>query len=118
MEEIDRKIARKKEMAARAIERNTIDAFVLAFIENVEEINRLSTNVTVWGALYPSAENSLWGQLQSIDSDCKIEVSWRDRESEAPQVNGVLIKWSWDHQQKSGVEPELFVDIMTLIFKD
>jgi hypothetical protein len=118
LQEIDAKIARKKEMAARAIERNTIEAFVLAFINNVEEINNMGLDATTWGTLYPAAQNSLLGQLQSLDPRCEIEVSWRDKDSEAPQVNGVLIKWSSLHQVKHGVEPELFIDIMTILFKD
>ena len=119
MNEIERRIARKKEVVRKAIAKSSIEAFVSAFIDNITEINEIAgSDAGTWGALYPAAQQALIVQLQNIDKFCSIDVSWVHKDGEAPQVNGVLIKWSKNYQIINSVEPELFVDSLSLIFKD
>ena len=117
LEEIDRKIKRKKKMASRAIERNTIEAFVIAFMEEVTDINNISTTTETWAVLYPAAQKSLVSKLQTFDPKCSIEISWNRENEKALQVNGVLVRWSPQYQLKNNCEPELFIDIISLLFK-
>lgn len=117
--EIDRKIQRKKDAAARAIERNTINAFVQVYMDNVEEIRGMSfDDMSAWWTLEWAASDALLGQIQSFDNNASVQIIWQDKETPNPKVNGVLIKWSQEHQKKWGVEPELFVDILSMLFSD
>ncbi len=121
-QEIEDKIARKKKMADKAVERNTIDSFVRSFIDDIDEANLMARSLNdstggLWSNLAFRAEEALRTKIRSIDSKCEVEVSWRHQEDSDPQVNGVLIKWSGYHQMLNKVEPELFVDIMSILLR-
>jgi hypothetical protein len=114
-DEINRRILRKKEMALRAIERNKIESFVLEYINNIEDIKQKPLGSDHVWLFCQEAEVALRRQVQSFDHGANVEVSWTQEEN--PQVNGVLIKWSNTYQQKHCIEPELFIDITSLLFK-
>lgn len=117
LEEIDQRIAKRKEAKARAITRNTIDAFVLTFIKNIEDLNTVAASQRDWEFNANLALNNLMMQMQSYDRGVKLDVSWyTQEESRLPEVNGVLIKWSPAYQKENNCEPELFVDVTTLLF--
>lgn len=115
MEEIDRRVARKKELQADIINRNIIEGFVLAFISNVDELQLMCNDAFDFQRMAYPAQATLLEQLRSYDHNCEIEISWHEAEGEHPQVNGVLIKWSPKYQKAMNCEPELFVDVTSLL---
>ena len=118
LEEIDQRVARKQEMKDRALERNTIDSWVIQFIKNVEDMNAVSADPSEVFPFYISAFATLLMQLRTIDNKCEANILWMDSSSHTmSEVNGVLIKWSKAYQEKTGIEPELFVDITSLLFR-
>lgn len=116
IEEIDRRIQKKKEARERALEKSTLEAFVLAFIKNVEEINTIATNEVEWQMHVDNAVQSLKGQICSFDNSAKLEVSWFEEEGKPPVVDGVTIKWSRFYQKLNNCDPELFLDVTELLF--
>lgn len=117
LEEIDRKIARKKEIRAKAIQNGTYESFIMDFIKDMEDLSVGKVTGDTWLVMMQISLNKLEDQMQKIDFACKIEVSWNTIEGQDPQVNGVLIKWSQHYQDKNNVDPELFVDVPSLLFK-
>ena len=114
--EIDRKVIKHREARERAITRNTIDAFVLAFIKNAEEINTMVGSDGEWTANIRRAEDTLLEQIRSFDSYATCTTSWVRSTEHLPAVNGVLIKWSPTYQKTMNCDPELFVDVTSLLF--
>ena len=117
LQEIEEKIKRKMELREKIAQRNQLDTFVLSFISNVEEISESIHDRDAWNDMVDLALSSLDTSVKSIDNHANISISWQEVESMHPQVNGVLVKWSKSHQTKNSCEPELFVDITSLLFK-
>lgn len=118
LNEIADKIKRKMELRAKIAQRNLLDSFVLSFIENVEEISESINDRDAWMDMVELAMQALDSSIKSLDSKSTMTVSWQQIENMHPQVNGVLVRWSSRHQAKHGCEPELFVDMTSLLFKD
>jgi len=116
LKEIEDRIAKRKEAKARAINRNTVEAFVLAFISNVEEINTMVSSPEEWEINVENAMNNLQSQVMSFDNDVRVYVSWHQENDSLPVVNGVTIKWSKAYQAKENCDPELFLDVTELLF--
>lgn len=116
LDEIDRRIARKREMKDRAAQRNTVEAFVVSFIKNIEDINMVATDPLLWQVMANVAVNALHDQLKTIDSRCDVNVTWCTAEGQKPAVNGVTIRWSRFHVLRHDVEPELFIDAAEMLF--
>lgn len=114
--EIDRKVIKHREAKERAITRNTIDAFVLSFIKNVEELNYMPKDDRDWGVMVHFAQDALTDQIRSFDSHATCTISWVDQDEHLPIVNGVLISWSPAYQKAMNCDPELFVDVTSLLF--
>ena|ERR1035437_55491 len=117
LQEIETNIKRKMELREKIAQRNQLDTFVLSFISNVEEISESIHDRDAWNDMVTLALSSLDTSIKSIDNHANISISWQEVESMHPQVNGVLVKWSQRHQIKNSCEPELFVDITSLLFK-
>lgn len=116
LEEIDRKVARRKAAKERALYNNTINAFVQSFMNNIDDINTVASNEVEWQFAAETALNSLTQQIRSYDSRARVDVSWFGQEGEKPRVNGVTIKWSPEYQRIQSCDPELFIDVTTLMF--
>lgn len=114
-QEINDRIAKRKEARARAINNNTIEAFVLGFIKNIEDINTYTTNEVEWQVGAMNALNNLKAQMMSFDKRVNIEISWYTEEGKPPVVNGVIIKWSRPYQIENNCDPELFLDVTMLL---
>lgn len=117
LEEIDRKIARKKEIRAGAVDRNTYQSYVLEFIKDMEDLSIGKVSGDTWLVMMQLSLEKLEKQMQTVDFACKLDVSWHTIEGKDPQVNGVLIKWSSHYQAKHNIDPELMVDIASLLLK-
>lgn len=117
LEEIDRKIARKKQIRAHTVENNTHEAYIMAFIRDMEDLRVGKIEGDTWFAMMTLSLQKLEEQMRTLDFGCNIEISWYTNEGKDPQVNGVLIKWSPYYQAKNNLEPELFIDIVNLLFR-
>lgn len=114
--EIEERIKKKNEARERALNKSTLEAFVLAFIKNIEEISMMTTNKIEWQMHAENAIHSLRGQIHSFDNYAKLEVSWLEEEDRPPTVNGVTIKWSRQYQKLHNCDSELFLDVTELLF--
>jgi hypothetical protein len=117
LEEIDRKIAKKKAIRAQSQEKNTYEAYILEFIKDMEDLSLGKIEGDTWLVMMQISLARLEEQMKKVDWGCKIEISWHTIEGKDPQVNGVLIKWSPYYQMKNSVYPELFVDVASLLLK-
>jgi hypothetical protein len=117
LQEIDEKVKRRKELRAQIVNKNILDAFVLNFIENVEDANIIAADEFEWKYLANAAREALEQRIKSWDAYSTIEISWYETDEKRPQVNGVLIKWSAAYCQQQACEPELFIDATSLLLK-
>lgn len=117
LQEIDSKIKRNKEIRERKASGTVIDDYVVDFIKQIEDLNTMPFGQDAWQTMATLAVNSLENQVKRIDPYSHLEVMWHTPEDEMPQVNGVLVKWSTHHQTLNKCEPELFVDVTSLLFK-
>lgn len=115
LKEIEDKIKRKMELREQIAKRNQLDTFVLNFISNVEEISESINDQDMWMDMVELAIKSLDESIKSLDARSTTAISWA--EGNRPQVNGVLVRWSAQYQEKNNCEPELFVDMTSLLFK-
>jgi len=116
-EEIDKKIKRKRELRAQNVNKSIIDAFVLAFIANVEDVNTMVSDERSWLSLTSKAIEALEGQIRSFDWNMRLQVNWLQQEDKLPLVNGVTITWSKEYQAKNNCDEQLFVDATSLLFQ-
>ena len=113
LQKIKEKIRRKEDAKVRAAERNTVNGFVLEFIKKIESVESLSEKQSDQALFVFYATTCLVNQLKTIDSQVKVDILWQEQ----MQVSGVLIKWSTKYQQTNDCESELFVDVISLMFK-
>lgn len=114
LKEIDEKIKRKQELREQVADKSTIEGFVMEFMHDIEELPQYGPGP--FHTLAALSKISLTDKLKRFDRGVEIDVSWHAEEGLAPQVNGVLIKWSRDYQQLHDIDPELFVDVTQLLF--
>jgi hypothetical protein len=117
LEEIDNKAKMRKALKERIANNNPIETFVQEFVRDLEDVNRMTANKREWNNLVKKALSSLVTKVKTIDPKFGCDVKWRNEEDQLPQVEGVLIKWSRDYQIKTGCDPELYVDVASLLFK-
>lgn len=117
MDIIEAKVKRKKDLRKEIADRhNNVDTFVLKMINDLEDMAANTTNTSLLVPLAGLYAKSFEGQIQTIDPNSTIEIQWVDS-SEIPRVNGILIKWSKDYQDKNNCEEQLFVDVISLLLK-
>jgi hypothetical protein len=114
--EIDRKVKKKQESKDLAAQRSTVESFVLQFIDNVEESNRVEDEVDATMLAQFALEN-LRSQIKSLDPKGECEVSWHREDGQKSVVNGVTIKWSGHYQVTHQCEPHLFIDATEVLFR-
>lgn len=117
LEEIESKIRKSRELKARKASSSIVDDYVLEFIKQVESYAALALNQTSWQTMVALSISGLESQVRQVDPSAKIEVRWHTPESEPPQVNAVIIRWSKTYQDANKCEPELFVDLVSLMLK-
>lgn len=124
LREIDERIARKKalqlEMASR---KDDVAKFALELLDEMETMIASTTvNPSLIAELAPLHVMSFQERLRVLDSGVKVHMTWmtpEDAESPSLQrISGILIKWSPAYQAANKCDPELYVDIAELLFKD
>lgn len=128
LEEIDKKIAKRRQIKNEISQREQLEHFMLEFVKEVEDLT--SSGMVGENLLYmiDLSIEKLEHQVKSIDQECSVSVSWDTdvsiyatyeehviKPEDLPKINGVLIRWSRWHQLKYNVEPELFIDVASLI---
>ncbi len=120
MNEIEKKVKKHQLLKKRAQERNTVEAFVINFIDNVDDINQVVSSQIEWEFSVNNALNNLRMQVMSLDRQAKVNVNWlKPEDAKAlPRVNNVVITWSKMYQTLNGnCEPTLSLDSTSLLFK-
>jgi hypothetical protein len=62
---------------------------------------------------------SIEERIKTLDAGAHINLMWAQKinEKDPPRLSGIHIKWSKEYQDKNNCEPELLVDIASLLFK-
>lgn len=116
LEEINQKIEKRRQAKKRAAQNNTVEAYVLDLIKNIEEIAPMVTNDIEWQLLAKQAVNSFEQRMKSIDPTCNVFVNWHESDGKPPQIYNVNIKWSKYYVNKENCDQELTVDATELLF--
>lgn len=117
LQEIDAKIAKKKLAKEKAASNKDVESFVADFMQEIDDIQKMVVDGDLWSMLSESSQVSLKNKIRTLDGRAEIEISWHEEDGQAPRVNGVLVRWSSFYQNIKSCEPELFVDVMHLLFK-
>ncbi len=94
-----------------------MNEFVLKMINDMEDMISTTANTSLLAALAPLYAKSFEGQIKAIDSGSTVDIQWIDGADGIPRVNGILIKWSAEYQQKNNCDAERFIDVASLLFK-
>jgi hypothetical protein len=118
LDQIAAKIKRKKELREEIAHRNeNIEAFAIKMINDMEEMIASTANTSLLHSLVPLYAKSFEGRVKAIDPGSTVDVQWTEDANSMPRINGILIKWSKSYQDKNNCEEQLFVDVMSLLFK-
>ena len=116
--QIDAKAKRKKDLKEEIASRNeNIEAFTIKFINDLEEMIASTANTDLVVSMCHLYAKGFEGQVKALDPECEVKVQWLERKDDVPQVNGILIKWSIEYQQKNNCDAERFIDVASLLFK-
>ena len=116
--QIAAKVKRRKELREEiATRKDNVEAFALKMINDIEEMVETTADTILAASLVPLYVKGFEQQLKIIDPGSSIDVQWLDAGNGIPRVNGILIKWSLTYQQTNNCDPELFVDVTSLLFK-
>lgn len=107
LEDIEKKIARRKEKKEAALDNKSYRAAVFDFFRNIEEAKKISVNSSYDREIANSALLSLKERLHVFDSKAQVRISWRDENN----VAGVTIFWSNSFANAHNVEPSVYIDI-------
>ena len=114
LQKIADKVARKKALQKEMASRKTdVAKFAMTLLREMEDMLATSANASLIEDLAPLYAKSLQERLRVLDNDVSATLSWENN-----QVSGILIKWSPDYQAANNCDPELYVDIAELLFKD
>lgn len=118
LKEIDERIKRKKALQKEVASRKTdVEGFVLKMMGEVDELMLAAGNSNLSPTLTEYGLNTIHQRMRLIDKDIQIEPQWHISSTDTTKLSGILIKWSPDYQTKNKCEPELFIDIVSLLFK-
>lgn len=119
LEQIAAKVLRKKLLKEEISHRSeNVEAVALNMINEMEDMIATTVNTSLAASLAPLYAKSFESKIKVMDSGCEVVVQWVDAsEGEIPRINGILIKWSKEYQVKNNCEEQLFVDVMSLLFK-
>jgi hypothetical protein len=116
--QIAAKVKRKKELREEiASRKDNIEAFALKMINDIEEMIATTANTSLLASLAPLYGKSFEQQVKVIDPGSSVDIQWLDSGNGIPRVNGILIKWSKEYQDKNNCDEQLFVDVTSLLFK-
>ena len=116
LKEIEQKIAKRKEARNRTLNK-TVESYVLSFIKNVEDINKITGSYHEWSYCVDQALFSLKTQIHVIDQGATVSVSFIKDEQQRQIVDKVKILWSKEYQEKEKCESELVLDIIDIMLK-
>ena len=119
MQDILNKVKRKKDLSKEIANRhNNVEEFVLKMIEEVDNMMMTTVNSSLGPTIADYYIRTIHQRMRVLDNNIQIEPSWHNiGEGQVPKLNGILIKWSLNYQTENKCEPELFVDIVSLLFK-
>lgn len=120
LEKIKKKVKRKEALSEEIAQRtNNVEAFIMKMLD---ELDADMASMAAGGELdSPEFRDFYIGgveqRLKAVDSGVKIEVSWSADHAPGvtPRINGILVKWSSEYQKAHDCEPELFVDVFSLL---
>ena len=116
--QIAAKVKRKKELREEIASRNdNIEAFAIKMINDMEEMIATTANTSLLASLAPLYAKSFEERVKAVDPGSSVNVQWFDGGNGVPRVNGILIKWSKEYQDKNKCEEQLFVDVTSLLLK-
>lgn len=116
METIETKAKQKQELRNEiALRHNNVETFVIKFINDMEDMVADTASTNLLAPLVDLYKGSLEAQIKVIDPHANIEIKWIDSGSQ-PRINGILIKWSKDYQEKNNSDEQLFIDATSLLF--
>lgn len=120
LEEIEKRIAKKKELKNKILEKKTAKGYVLQFIKNIEELNDLKFNdsSSLMSAV-KRAKNLLQEQISTIDPLASIDIDWinDDYNDNAFMlcVNHVTITWSKKYQELNKCEEKSIISAIDAV---
>jgi hypothetical protein len=117
LEEIEARIARKKELKTKIVEKNTLKGYVLNFIKNIEELNDFHfQNFYSIARAAKAAKKVLEKQVHTIDKGATIEVHYVDANNlELLCVDQVIITWSKEYQTLNKCEEKTIISSIDAI---
>ena len=117
MDAIEAKAKRKKDLSAEiALRPENVEAYVLKMVNDLEEMAINTVNNSLLAPLAGIYAKSFESQIRVLDPGANVEVKWIDSDGTS-RVNGILIKWSRDYQDKNNCDEQLFVDVMGSLLK-
>ena len=111
LEEIEKKIAKRKEKKEAAIDNKSYRAAVFDFFRNIEEAKQLYKNQNYDADIGSSALMSLSERLRVFDPGCRVNVVWRD----STNISGVTITWSNAFSAKHNIDKEVHIDVSDML---
>lgn len=118
LEEIELRIAKKKELKNKLLEKNTPKGYVLQFIKNIEELNELKFKDHSMIEAVRRAKNLLQDQISSIDPLASVAIDWTNEDSEDAYmlcVDQVTITWSKKYQELNKCEEKSIISAIDAI---
>jgi hypothetical protein len=118
LEEIELRIAKKKELKNKLLEKKTPKGYVLQFIKNIEELNELKFKDHSMIEAVRRAKNLLQDQISSIDPLASVAIDWTNEDSEDAYmlcVDQVTITWSKKYQELNKCEEKSIISAIDAI---
>jgi hypothetical protein len=115
--------AERRERLSEEISQRSVnaEAFVVKILDELDSNLAATANTDLFddAGFLQCYVSSVQERIKTLDSGARIDINWaaKTNKGEAPRINGIHIRWSKEYQEKNNCEPELFVDIASLLLK-
>jgi hypothetical protein len=116
--------AKRRERLSEEISQRgqNIEAHILRLLEELDGVMSSIANMDILDVPRLKAYyiGSVHERVRLLDPGAQVQVIWSSKvaATDIPRVDGVLVRWSEEYQAEMGCEPELFVDMSALLFKE
>lgn len=117
------KIAKRREQLSEEISKRSdnVEEFVVKILDELDGdlVSMVSTDILNDPVLREYYFGGMREQIKTLDNGAVVTIIWAAETSknDVPRISGILIKWSEQYKVAHNCEPELFVDMTTLLFK-
>jgi hypothetical protein len=117
---IRRRVSKQRELKDKLRDRTNPEARILRFLQEFgKRFEEEKTNGTepALSALIQAESSRLMSDINLIDPEANLELTWYGDDVKSLQIDGVRIKWSAKYVEDHKIPDELYVDATSIFFR-